>query len=137
MYGISIEQVGFTRIGNGIDGTSGSTTGIHGNRRAACLIFLTDQFSRTVIHQNMKITDHTFINITGSDIHQFLTSHFQPDGSGQAFPHTRISDILLFRLAGTAHGHHCQQRAQHEQHKKHFPAERYGFLRRPVYSIFK
>lgn len=110
---------------------------VHGNRRAARLVFLADQFSGTIVHQNMKITDHPLTNRSRSDIHLFLTHHFQPESSGQAFPHTRISNILLFRLAGTAHGHHCQQRAQHEQHKKHFPAERYGFLRRPVYSIFQ
>ena len=49
MYGISLEQVSLTRIGNGVDSTPGSATGINGNRRTTRLIFLTDQFTRTVI----------------------------------------------------------------------------------------
>ena len=136
MYGISLEQVSLARIGNGIDGTSGSTTRINGNRRTTRLIFLTDQFTRTVIHQNMKITDHTLINITGSDIHQFLTLHFQPDGSRLVFLHT-YSLHILFRLAGTANSRHCQQRAQHKQHEKHFPAKWNRLFLCTVYSVFK
>ena len=136
MYGISLEQVSLTRIGNGVDSTPGSATGINGNRRTTRLIFLTDQFTRTVIHQNMKITDHTLIYITGSDIHQFLTLHFQPDGSGQIFLRT-YSLHILFRLAGTAHSRHRQQRAQHEQHEKHFPAKWNRLFLCTVYSVFK
>ena len=136
MYGISLEQVGFACIGNGIDSTSGSATGINGNRRTTRLIFLTDQFTRTVIHQNMKIADHTLIDCPGSNIHLFLTLHFQPDGSGQVFLRT-YSLHILFRLAGTAHSRHRQQRAQHEQHQQHFPTERNRLFLCTVYSVFK
>ena len=82
MHGISLKQVSFTRIGNGIYGTSGSTARINGNRRTTRLVFLSDQFTRTVIDQNVQVTDHTLIDCPGNEIRLFFPLHFHPNGSG-------------------------------------------------------
>ena len=107
MYDISLEQVSFTRIGNGIYGTSGSTARINGNRRTTRLVFLSDQLTHTVINQNVQVTDHTLIDCPGNEIHLFFTLYFHPNGSGQTFLHAHSLHTLFFRLARTAYSRHC------------------------------